>query len=149
MINVGKYINTHGIKGEIRILSTFSRKDLAFFIGNKIYIGNEEFEIINYRIHKNYDMVMLKGINDINQIEHLKGSNVYIENKKENFLIENLLEYNVVIDGIEIGIKEIIENKKYKILVLRNNKMIPYIDNFIEKIDYTKKIVYVREGMGL
>ena len=36
MIKIGKYVNTHGIKGEIRILSNFSRKDLVFMPNKKI-----------------------------------------------------------------------------------------------------------------
>ena len=43
MINIGKYVNTHGIKGEIKLISNFSRKDLAFQKDNKIYIDNKEF----------------------------------------------------------------------------------------------------------
>ena len=46
MIRIGKYVNTHGIKGEIRILSDFSRKDLIFKKGFKIYIKDNEFVII-------------------------------------------------------------------------------------------------------
>ena len=38
MLKIGKYVNTHGIKGEIRILSNFSRKDLIFIPNFKIYI---------------------------------------------------------------------------------------------------------------
>ena len=30
MLKIGKFVNTHGIKGEIRIKSDFSRKDLIF-----------------------------------------------------------------------------------------------------------------------
>ena len=29
-VYIGKIVNTHGIKGEIRILSNFSRKDIGF-----------------------------------------------------------------------------------------------------------------------
>ena len=52
MIKIGKYVNTHGIKGEIRILSNFSRKDLVFMPNKKIYIKDKEFIIDKYRHHK-------------------------------------------------------------------------------------------------
>ena len=38
-IYIGKIVNTHGLKGEIRILSDFKYKDLIFKDNFKIYIG--------------------------------------------------------------------------------------------------------------
>ena len=44
---VGKIVNTHGIKGEVRILSKFKFKKEVFKVGNKIYIGNDKKELKN------------------------------------------------------------------------------------------------------
>ena len=51
-INVGKIVNTHGIKGELRILSKFRHKDKVFIKGNTLYIGKkkEKFIINSYFI---------------------------------------------------------------------------------------------------
>lgn len=149
MIYIGKYVNTHGLKGEIRILSNFSRKDLVFKKGNILIIENINFEINSYRVHKNYDMVTFKNISNINEIEYLKGKNVYIDNIDVDYLIEDLINYKVLLNNEEHFIKEIIENKKYKIIVLSNNAMIPLIDNFIENIDNDKKLIIVRDGVGI
>ncbi|MDD2625329.1 MAG: 16S rRNA processing protein RimM [Tenericutes bacterium] len=149
MIYIGKYVNTHGLKGEIRILSNFSRKDLVFKKGNILIIENINFEINSYRVHKNYDMVTFKNISNINEIEYLKGKNVYIDNIDVDYLIEDLINYKVLLNNEEHFIKEIIENKKYKIIVLSNNVMIPLIDNFIENIDNDKKLIIVRDGVGI
>ena len=46
-IVLGKYVNTHGIKGEIRIKSNFKYKDKVFKIGNKIIIDNHEYICYN------------------------------------------------------------------------------------------------------
>ena len=80
MIYIGKYVNTHGIKGEIRIKSDFKYKDKVFFVGNTLIINNQEFIINSYRRHKEYDMVSFKGITNINQIIDLKGSKVFVFN---------------------------------------------------------------------
>lgn len=149
MIYIGKYVNTHGLKGEIRILSNFSRKDLVFKKGNILIIENINFEINSYRVHKNYDMVTFKNISNINEIEYLKGKNVYIDNIDVDYLIEDLINYKVLLNNEEHFIKEIIENKKYKIIVLSNNVMIPLIDNFIENIDNDKKLIIIRDGVGI
>lgn len=144
MIYIGKYVNTHGIKGEIRIISDFSRKDLVFIPGFKIYIKNKEFTIKTYRHHKNYDMVLLEEINNINDIIDLKGESVYIKEEDINtFLIEDLVNYKVIDNNNSYNIKEILYSKAHPIIVLDNNKMIPYVDEFIIKIDNNNKIVYM------
>lgn len=144
MINIGKYVNTHGIKGEIRIISDFSRKDLVFTPGFKIYIKGREFVINTYRHHKNYDMLTLKGINNINDIIDLKGEKVYIKHEDINtFLIEDLVNYKVINNNISYKIKEVLYSKAHPILKLDNNILIPYVKEFILYIDEVNKIVYM------
>lgn len=144
MINIGKYVNTHGIKGEIRIISDFSRKDLVFTPGFNIYIKGREFVINTYRHHKNYDMLTLKGINNINDIIDLKGEKVYIKDEDINtFLIEDLVNYKVTNNNISYKIKEVLYSKAHPILKLDNNILIPYVKEFILNIDEVNKIVYM------
>ena len=144
MIIVGKYVNTHGIKGEIRILSDFSRKDLIFKPKFKLYINNKEFIIKSYRKHKKYDMITFEGINSINDIEYLKGNNVYIRRDDINeFIDEDLYKYLISVNSKLYKIKNILMNNFQKILVLENDKMVPYVDDFILKKDDKKKIIYM------
>ncbi len=144
MLKIGKYVNTHGIKGEIRILSDFSRKDLIFIPNFKIYIDNKEYIIKTYRKHKNYDMITLEGINNINDIIDLKGSSVYINRDDiKEFIDEDLYDYKIVYKDKEYKIIDILISKGNKILVLDNNKMIPYVSDFIIKIDTDNKILYM------
>lgn len=144
MIIVGKYVNTHGIKGEIRILSDFSRKDLIFKPKFKLYINNKEFIIKSYRKHKKYDMITFEGINSINDIEYLKGNNVYIRRDDINeFIDEDLYKYLISVNSKLYKIKNILMNNFQKILVLENDKMVPYVDDFILKKDDEKKIIYM------
>lgn len=144
MISVGKYVNTHGIKGEIRILSDFSRKDLIFKPKFKLYINNKEFIIKSYRKHKNYDMITFEGINSINDIEYLKGNNVYIKRDDINeFIDEDLYKYLISVNSKLYKIKNILMNNFQKILVLENDKMVPYVNDFILKKDDEKNIIYM------
>ena len=144
MIIVGKYVNTHGIKGEIRILSDFSRKDLIFKPKFKLYINNKEFIVKSYRKHKKYDMITFEGINSINDIEYLKGNNVYIKRDDINeFIDEDLYKYLISVNSKLYKIKNILMNNFQKILVLENDKMVPYVKDFILKKDDEKKIIYM------
>lgn len=148
MIKIGKYVNTHGIKGEIRILSNFSRKDLVFMPNKKIYIKDKEFIIDKYRHYKEFDMVTLKGINNINDIEYLKGNFVYVDDINE-FIDEDIYKYQININNKLYNAKEIINNKGNKILILSNDKMIPFVPDFIIRKDYENKIIYMKLIDGL
>ena len=141
-ILLGVIVNTHGIKGEIRIISDFEFKEKVFKIGNKIYIGEkrEEKKINSYRKHKNYDMITIKGINDIQDVLIYKGKKVYFNKEdlslnEDEILDSDLINIEVYYKENNIGvIEEIINNNGYKLFKM-NDKYIPYNKNFIEKID--------------
>ena len=150
MIYIGKYVNTHGIKGEIRIKSDFKYKDKVFFVGNTLIIDNQEFIINSYRRHKEYDMVSLKGINNINQIIDLKGSKVLVFNislDDGEYLDSTLIGFKVYMNNIYKGdvldIKYL--NNSKKILVV-NNKYVPFE---LVNVNLDKKRIDVMEVDGL
>ena len=154
---IGKLVNTHGIKGEVRILSNFRHKDKVFIKGFKFYVGKDkkEYAVETYRKHKNFDMVVFKDNYDINLIEHLKGSFVYINKDelkldKNKFLSVDLIGFDVIINDKTIGvIKDVLDTPANEVLVLDNNIMIPYVDAFIKEIDIKNKKVSVYEVKGL
>ena len=79
-IYIGDIVNTHGIKGEVRIISDFKFKDQVFKKGIKVYVGRFKDELIinSYRTHKIYDMVTFEGINNINDVIIYKGIDILI-----------------------------------------------------------------------
>ena len=159
-IYIGKIVNTHGIKGEIRILSDFEKKDKVFIKGMPIYIGRKkEREVINsYRHHKNFEMITMDGYNDINQILRYKGLYVYI--KKEDLKLEDgeyldsdLINLTVVVENSEKGIiVDIRDSGNNKFLVIKtNNKevFIPYQKEFIGDIDFENKKIEIKPIKGM
>ena len=44
-VYIGKVVSTHGIKGEVKILSDFEYKDKVFKVGKKIIIDDVVYEI--------------------------------------------------------------------------------------------------------
>ena len=118
-IYIGKFVNTHGLKGEIRIISDFEYKDDVFKIGNTIYIDNKKFTIKSYRIHKNYDMVSFDEVNDINEIEKYKGLDVYIDSDDFNFeyVLSDLISFKVYDENKYIGdVSDSVKSDLYPIL---------------------------------
>ena len=157
-IFIGKVVSTHGIKGEIRILSDFPYKDKVFVINNKIIIDDKEYIIKSYRVHKGYDMVTLDGFNNINDVLFLLKSNVYISEELLNLdddeiLDDELITFKVLTkDGKEGIIKEIFKaSSTNKILRVMFDKevLIPMNSPMIKKIDKGNKEVIVEliEGM--
>lgn len=157
-IYIGKIVNTHGIKGELRIISDFPYKDQVFKSNTKIYIGKKkELEIIEkYRFHKIFDMIVLKGHYDINEVLPYKGKDVYID--REETKIEGMLEEdyiglkvysNSVLKGIITGILKGV--KQDNLIIENNNKKyyVPKVDVFIKKIDLENKTIEIEEIEGL
>ncbi len=154
LIYLGKFVNTHGLKGEIRIISDFEFKESVFRVGNSIYIDNNKYIISSYRKHKNYDMVMLEGINNINDIEIYKGCNVYIDTDEYNFeyVYSDFIGMDVYMDNKYKGkVIEVLKSKLYPILKIENNGnfLVPYTDVFVKKIDLENKSIIINSIKGL
>ena len=159
LIKIGKIVNTHGIKGELRLLSKFPYKNKVFINNMKIYIDNKDIEVINtYRKHKNFDMITLKGYSNINEVLKYKGKYVYVDNNdiildNNKYLDEDLIGLNVIYEDNDKGI--ITDIERYDKTVLFNIKgndkeyLIPYNDNLIDKIDINDKKIYIKDIKGL
>ena len=157
-IYIGKVVNTHGIKGEIRILSDFPYKDKVFFVDNTIIIGDKEYIIKSYRVHKGYDMVTLDGYNDINDVLFLLKSSVYVSSDSlklddGEILDEELITYKVVsTDGREGTIEEIFKASSFnKIIRVMFDKevLIPFNSPLVKEVNKDNKTIIVEliEGM--
>lgn len=154
-IYVGLVVSTHGIKGEIRIISKLeqSLKEKVFKVGNSILINDKEYKLRSHRRHKNYDMVLLDDFNNINDVLFLMKQKVYIDSKyielsaKEDFEL-NYKEYEVITSDKQKGVVKALEEtgNNYKIIrVVVNNKeeLVPYNEHFLKKIDSSKKQVEI------
>lgn len=153
MIYVGKLVNTHGIKGEVRIKSDIDYKNAVFKKGNHLYIDNKPFTINTYRVHKEFDMITFDGINNINDVLEYKGKNVYIDKNEVQDIIlnEELIGYEVYTDKYVGKVVKLMKNKIYDILVIKkdNEFLVPNIDPFIKSIDSKERKIYINEIEGL
>lgn len=152
---LGVIVNTHGIKGEVRIISNFEYKDRVFKVGNSIYLNNnEELKIDSYRKHKNYDMITFNNITDIRDVLRYKGQNVYYDKDKlvlndNEYLDDDLINLDAYYNNTLIGKIDNIELNGNKKLFVINNKLIPYNDNFIESIDIPNNKIILKNLEGL
>ena len=152
LIYVGKIVNTHGIKGEVRLLSNFEEKSLIFKPDFKVYIGaNHEEQTINtYRHHKEFDMLTFKEIEDINLVLKYKGKKVYINKedlnlKEDEYILEDLIGMKIICNNEELGVvSDIYDNKAGKLLYVSfaKNYYIPYNNYYIKQVDVQKKEIH-------
>ncbi|MBP3634946.1 MAG: 16S rRNA processing protein RimM [Bacilli bacterium] len=156
-IKIGKIVNTHGIKGELRILSDFRHKDKVFVKNMKVYVGKkkQEFIINSYRFHKIFDMVTFNGFNNINDVEYLKGDFVYINEDDLNLdggeiYSEKLIGFKAVIGKTQVGtVTEILDTPANEVIRVNENILIPYVKEFINKIDMENNTIYINDIGGL
>lgn len=151
-VYIGKIVSTHGIKGEVKILSDFEYKNKVFAVGNNLIIDDKEFVIRSYRRHKIFDMVTLNDYKDINEVLYLMKKKVFFDKEKlllddSEVLDEELISYQVLTsDGKRGIIKEIFwaspTNKLIRVMFERE-VLIPVFSPMIKKIDKNKQEVLV------
>mgnify|MGYP003316427142 FL=1 len=79
-IEAGKIVNTHGVKGEVKIQVWLdSPQFLKTF--KKIYIDGNAVKVVSSRVHKDFLIAFLDGVNDVNEAMCLKNKTVYIDRK--------------------------------------------------------------------
>ena len=150
-IYLGKIVGTHGIKGEIRIISDFRYKENFFVINFPIYIGKKyEKEVIEtYRVHKSFDMITMKGYTNINEVLKYKSYPVYIKREdlklaSNEILDEDLIGLPIMMNNEVKGVVEkVILGSQDKLLIKNGEKIyyIPYVKEIVKEIIPTKKII--------
>ena len=158
-IYLGRIVNTHGIKGELRLLSDFEKKEKVFKENFPIYIGEEKRKeiIATYRHHKEFEMITLKGYTNINEVLTYKGKKVYIDRedlnlKEEEYLYEELIGLSVYENEEKLGIvKNIMYNNGNILLYIEaiKNFYIPLNQEFIKKVNANEGKIEVANAKGL
>ncbi len=157
MIDLGKVVGTHGIKGEVRLRSKFPYKKKAFRLGNTIFLGDDAFEITSYRVHKDYDMLTFKGYTNINQVLPFVGRKASISKEElslgeEEYLEEELFDYQVVTNRGEGKLLEIVNasasNQLLRIELNGKSILVPFQEAFVKEKKKKKEIsITLIEGM--
>ena len=99
---VGKIINTHGIRGEVRVLSTSDFTDERFMPGNALYLFDKgalvkEVVVKTHRKHKQFDLLSFEKLEDINLIEGFKGFDIKISEDQQQDLEDGSYYYHQIL----------------------------------------------------
>ncbi len=165
--NVGKIVNTHGIRGEVRVISKTDFPDERYKKGNTLFLFMPEREeslpltIQSHRVHKNFDLLTFEGFNNINQVEVFKGGILKVPESQLGKLDEDEYYFHEIIgctiftdEGEEIGkIKEILTPGANDVWVVKGKGAkeyyIPYIEDVVKDINIKEKKITITPIEGL
>ena len=165
MFTVGKIVNTHGVKGEVKVMPStedprrFEKLKAIYVVQKK---GMTTYEIQGVRYHKGFVLLKFKGVEDMNAAELLKGSLLKIERKdslplkKDEYYISDLFGLQVyteeerylgeLVDIIETGSNDVYVIKKED---REKDLLLPAIKQVIKVVDIEGKrmSVHLLEGL--
>lgn len=163
---IGKILNTHGIKGEVRVKAITDFPEKRFAVGEKVYAFKDdqllqELTIKSHRKHKNFDLLSFDGFDDINSVEQFKQADLKITAEQQDDLSDGEYYYHEII-GLEVfdlannnlgKIKEIIELGANDVWVIqrfgKKDLLIPAISDVVKEInvDDQKVIIDLLDGL--
>lgn len=158
---VGKFLGTHGLKGEIKLKTDFKYLDKIFKDGFKFYIGDKKIveEFSGFRKNKDIYLVSLKDIDNIDDAKTYVNNNLYVDKsdldlEKNQYIIEDLLNKKAYFNNSFLGtIEEINDygNGNYVMTIHGKREfLIPFKTDFIDKVNedvYLKNVeVFINEN---
>lgn len=164
---VGKIVNTHGIRGEVRVKSTTDFNDQRFTPGQTLYIvqGKQapvEVKVKSHRQHKGLDLLVFEGLENINLVEQYKQADLKVSKDQQANLDEGDYYYDQIIglevvdqeDGTVYGtIKEILSPGANDVWVVsrkgEDDILLPAIADVIKEVNLDQKQVIVEMMEGL
>lgn len=165
-LKVGKILKTQGLKGEVKIYSTTSFKDIRYKKGSTLFVLTKENEYLKVKVNsfyskgENLDIVSFKDYDSIEKVEQLLGLEIFAL-KDDSILFENEYYYDDLVnlevfneENLKLGIVESIEEfpSQITLKVKKNNKKffyVPFNDFFIKKIDLHSKTIQIHVIEGL
>ncbi|HLR92119.1 MAG TPA: ribosome maturation factor RimM [Atopostipes sp.] len=165
-LNVGKIVNTHGIKGEVRVQSITDKPEERYRPGSKLVIEVDNDDRIpvtikSHRKHKNFDLLTFEEYSSINDVESFKNKMLQIDEDllpelEDGVYYESQVIGSDVLDeeGNSIGrLKEILFMPANDVWVVerpdKKDLLLPFIESVILNVDTEQKeiTVHVLEGL--
>ena len=160
-IEIGKVVNTFGIKGELKIVSESDFVDYRYAVGKTIFLkmrnNLKEVRVSSYRVHKGNILITIDNILDINEVEKFIGATVLADKndmpplEDGEFYIDDVVgldaydedgeKLGVVSDVIIIPYNDLIEVE----LLDGKKELIPYVDEYVLDILEDRIIIKLLE----
>ena len=156
-LEAGKIINTHGVRGELKVEAWTDEPSVLAGIGT-LYLDGEPRRAESARVHKGFVLLKLEGVDTVEDAMALKGRILTVDRSAIPlepgawFLQDAIGQPVVTEDGAELGVlADILEYPAGRIYVVRGEteRLIPEQGGFIRSFDPEtgRLIVRLIEGM--
>lgn len=164
---VGKIVNTHGLKGELKILPNTDFAEERFAKGSKLYIfmpheaEGHAVTVSSSRLHKNVYITKFEKYDHINDVERYKGGLLKVSEQERSELNEDEYYYSDIVgcdvvtdEGEHLGvISEILAPGANDVWVVKAERgddiLLPVIDDVVLDVEVSAKKVTVHLLEGL
>ena len=153
-IEAGEIVTTHGVRGEMKILTWLdSPEDLCDF--DRCRIAGKEYKIEACRVQKTCNLLKVKGIDTMEAAQALRGKTVQIYREDidgDVIFAAELIGVEVYADGQKLGsITEVLDYPGNSVYVVKGEYeyMIPAVKQFILSTNLDENTMQVKllEGM--
>ena len=157
-LEAGKIINTHGVRGEVRVQPWADSPD--FLLGFEFfYIDGAPVKVLSARTHKSYVIAALEGISDIDGAIRMKNKTICIDRDDVQLeggrhFVADLVGLRAVdaLTGAELGaVVEVLSLPANSVYVIRGAReiLVPAVPDFVDEVDIVGGFIKLRliEGM--
>lgn len=150
---VGKIVNTHGLKGEVKVMPSTSDVNNFKRYGT-VFINGVERKIEGVKFQKDRVILKIEGINSIDDAETYKNKLIEVPREREpelpedTFYVADLIGIHVFdTEGKDLGaIYDVIETKNNDVYWIREPKelLIPVLKTIVLDIDLDNEKIVIR-----
>lgn len=154
----GQIVNTHGIRGEVKVLSWCDTPEVLAAIPT-YYIDGAAVKVRAARVHKGSVIAALEGAEDVDAAMKLKGKTVLLRREDlpppaGGYFLADILGADVLDadSGEKLGVlTDVLFPSSQKVYVVKGERelMVPAVPEFISEVNVDEGFIRVRliEGM--
>lgn len=154
-IEAGEIVTTHGVRGEVKLLTWVDSPEFMCEF-KRVRIEGTEYKVESCRVQKTCNLMKLQGVDTVEDAQALRGKTVEIYRSDvddEIIFAAELVGMQVYADGKLIGeLAEVMDYPGNQVYVVRGEHeyMIPAVREFVLSVDMENNEMQVRliKGMG-
>ncbi|MBD9221674.1 MAG: 16S rRNA processing protein RimM [Clostridiales bacterium] len=153
-IEAGEIVTTHGVRGEVKVLSWLDSPEMLCEF-DRCRIDGREYIMDTVRVQKTCNLVKLRGVDTMEDAQKLRGKTMelYREDISDNLIFAaELVDVEVFADGASIGrIKEVLDYPGNSVYVVQGEReyLIPAVKEFILSTDLERNQMQVKLLKGM
>ena len=153
-IEAGEIVTTHGVRGEVKVLSWLDSPEMLCEF-DRCRIDGREYAMDAVRVQKTCNLVKLRGVDTMEDAQKLRGKTMelYREDISDELIFAaELVDVEVFADGASIGrIKEVLDYPGNSVYVVQGEReyLIPAVKEFILSTDLEKNQMQVKLLKGM